>query len=268
MERYKILGHPMSKEVPPTGPNCQEILKHANVTDAKIGKTKVFMKHYHGQALDEKLLPFSSAAKLIGKFGVGFLERSRCKQVLEMKRKQDAIVKAWLDTIPKLENPFAASSAASKAEDGAAMLAAWKRREDEGKPPPEAAAKAAVDANAEAAKAHAAAAAAAKSGGAPTRDQIVEFYKEMGEEQGAGQTEDGRFCAWFHGIVTRARSEELLRNERDGTFLIRLAESRFGCVTHPYVAAVVVVVIALRVAARDRGVSWRVRTISFCDVFF
>ena len=230
MERYKILGHPMSKEVPPTGPNCDEIMQHAGVTDAKIGKTKVFMKHYHGQLLDEKLKPFASAAKLIGKFGVGFLERARCKTVIESKRMQDTVVKAWLDTIPKLNSPFATSTAASKSEDGAAMLAAWKEREESGKAAPEAAAKAAKNADEELQKNRAAAAAKSKSGGTPTRDQVIEFYKEMGDEQGAGQTEDGRFCAWFHGMLSRKHSEELLHNEQDGTFLIRLAESRFGYV--------------------------------------
>ena len=230
MERYKILGHPMSKEVASTGPNCQEILKQAGVNDAKIGKTKVFMKHNHGALLDEKLLPFASAAKLIGKFGVGFLERARCKTIIESKRMQDTVVKAWLDTIPKLGSPFATSAAAGKTEDGAAMLAAWKEREKSGRAAPAAAAKAAKDADAESKKNHDAASAKSASGAPPTRGQVIEFYKEMGDEQGAGQTEDGRFCAWFHGMLSRKRSEELLQNEQDGTFLIRLAESRFGCV--------------------------------------
>ena len=116
------------------------------------------------------------------------------------------------------------------------MLAVWKDREESGKAAPEAAAKAAKDADAEAKKAHAAASAKSKGGGPPTRDQVIEFYKEMGDEQGAGQTEDGRFCAWFHGMLSRKRSEELLQNEQDGTFLIRLAESRFGSVVPKHFA--------------------------------
>jgi myosin-3 len=225
LERYKILGHPMSKEVPSTGPSCQEILSHANVEDAKIGKTKVFMKHYHGRALDEMLKPFSSAAMLIGKFGVGFLARARCKPLIEYKRKQDTLVKAWLDTIPKLANPFTVAQDATKVEDGEVMAALWKKREEENKPPPESHAKADAAVAAEA-KRGAANASAVKTG-KPTRDQVIDFYKEMGDQQGAGQTEDGRFCAWFHGIVSRKEAESLLCSEQDGTFLIRLAESRY-----------------------------------------
>lgn len=224
MERYKILGHPMSKEVPPTGPNCQEILAHAGVSEAKIGKTKVFMKHYHGQALDEKLKPFSSAAMLIGKFGVGFLARARCRPVIEHKRKQDSIVKAWLETIPKLANPFAVTCQTGKDEDGEAMLALWKKREDEGKPPPVSIAK--TDASVAEQIKRSASRREPKTG-KPTRDQVIEFYKTMGDQQGAGQTEDGRFCAWFHGIVSRSKAEKLLASEQDGTFIIRLAESRY-----------------------------------------
>lgn len=227
MERYKILGHPMSKEVPPTGPNCQEILNHAGVGDAQIGKTKVFMKHYHGQALDEKLKPFSSAAMLIGKFGIGFLARARCRPIMEHKRKQDKIVKAWLDTVPKFSSPFLAACDAGKQEDGAAMLGVWKKREEEGKPPPASQAKAHAAVEQETQKRLSRQKTLKKGKGKPTRADVIAFYKEMGDEQGAGQTEDGRFCAWFHGIVSRVKSEELLRNEQDGTFLIRLAESRY-----------------------------------------
>mmetsp|Transcript_4923 Transcript_4923/g.12751 ORF Transcript_4923/g.12751 Transcript_4923/m.12751 type:complete len:985 (-) Transcript_4923:966-3920(-) len=227
LERYKIIGHPMSKEISATGANCKEILSHSGVNDARIGKTKVFMKHYHGHALDDKLKPFSSAATLIGKFGVGFLARARLRPVVEHKRKQDAIVKAWLDTIPKLASPFFASSEASKQEDGDAMVEIWKEREEAGKPHPESHAKANAVVAAEARRsAHERQARGRK--GKPTREQVIAFYKEMGDEQGAGQTEDGRFCAWFHGIVTRVQAEHMLKAEQDGTFLIRLAESRYG----------------------------------------
>jgi hypothetical protein len=230
LERYKILGHPMSKEVLPTGPNCEEILSHAQVKEAKIGKTKVFMKHYHGQALDEMLKPFSVAAALIGKFGIGFLDRTRCRPIIEYKRKQDKLVKAWLDTIPKLANPFAAAQDATKAEDGEVMAAVWKKREEDNVPPPEPIAKTTEHVAAENMRMSMTIQTNVKKG-KPTRDDVIAFYKEMGDEQGAGQTEDGRFCAWFHGIVSRKKSEELLQSEQDGTFLIRLAESR--CV--PYI---------------------------------
>ena len=39
---------------------------------------------------------------------------------------------------------------------------------------------------------------------------------------------DKSFQEWFHGILTRQQSEELLSDKEPGTFLVRVSESRFG----------------------------------------
>ena len=39
---------------------------------------------------------------------------------------------------------------------------------------------------------------------------------------------DDEFSRWFHGIITRRAAEVLLTNKPNGTFLIRVSESRFG----------------------------------------
>lgn len=62
----------------------------------------------------------------------------------------------------------------------------------------------------------------------PTRAQVIEFYKTKGAPQHAGKTDDGQFCPWFHGIITRTEADMMLEKEQDGTFLVRLAESRRG----------------------------------------
>ncbi|ELT98302.1 hypothetical protein CAPTEDRAFT_125580 [Capitella teleta] len=40
--------------------------------------------------------------------------------------------------------------------------------------------------------------------------------------------DSGSFADWFHGIITRIQSEELLMQTSVGHFLIRVGESRFG----------------------------------------
>ena len=38
----------------------------------------------------------------------------------------------------------------------------------------------------------------------------------------------GTLFEWFHGIITRRQAEQLLTDKPNGTFLIRVSESRFG----------------------------------------
>jgi hypothetical protein len=59
------------------------------------------------------------------------------------------------------------------------------------------------------------------------RAASVKWFKEVEKKKGNGMT-GGKFANWFHGIITRQESEELLRGRQSGTFLIRVAESRFG----------------------------------------
>ena len=42
------------------------------------------------------------------------------------------------------------------------------------------------------------------------------------------KTTSAGFAAWFHGILTRDQSESLLMPLTQGSFLVRVSESRFG----------------------------------------
>jgi myosin-3 len=48
----------------------------------------------------------------------------------------------------------------------------------------------------------------------------------MQDEQNEGGV--GGFAQWFHGVISRIESETLLNRQKEGTFLIRVSESRFG----------------------------------------
>ena len=60
------------------------------------------------------------------------------------------------------------------------------------------------------------------------RAASVKWFKEQEKDKGSGMTEDGGFASWFHGIITRQEAEALLKGQPSGTFMIRVAESRFG----------------------------------------
>jgi len=61
-----------------------------------------------------------------------------------------------------------------------------------------------------------------------SRAETVKWFKDVEVKKGAGLTDDGNFAPWFHGIISRSDAEQLLDGKESGTFLIRVAESRFG----------------------------------------
>ena len=61
------------------------------------------------------------------------------------------------------------------------------------------------------------------------RHKSVKWFKDNEQNKGVGQTE-GSAWTWFHGVISRRRSEALLMPVAEWSFLIRVSESRFGYV--------------------------------------
>jgi myosin-3 len=59
-----------------------------------------------------------------------------------------------------------------------------------------------------------------------SRAASVRWFKE--EQKDNLTSDDGGFADWFHGIISREQATDLLSGQLSGTFLIRVAESRFG----------------------------------------
>ena len=55
----------------------------------------------------------------------------------------------------------------------------------------------------------------------------MRWFKEVEMKKGAGMSGNG-FQEWFHGVITRKDAEDLLKDKAQGTFLVRVSESRFG----------------------------------------
>lgn len=56
----------------------------------------------------------------------------------------------------------------------------------------------------------------------------IRWYIYAEKPRRAGLSRDDTFTGWFHGIITRKESEERLQNQEHGTFLVRVASSRYG----------------------------------------
>ncbi|XP_069834251.1 SH2 domain-containing protein 4A isoform X2 [Dendropsophus ebraccatus] len=64
-----------------------------------------------------------------------------------------------------------------------------------------------------------------------TRENIIKWFKEEQLPLGAGLDRSGTCMApWFHGIISRLESEDLLKSQVSGSFLLRVSEKIKGYV--------------------------------------
>lgn len=62
-----MIGFPMMATPAPTPANCAVICDKAKIKDWQVGKTKVFLRYFHVDALNKTLLPFPNAASQVQK---------------------------------------------------------------------------------------------------------------------------------------------------------------------------------------------------------
>eukprot|EP00039_Didymoeca_costata_P032913 m.39865 g.39865 ORF g.39865 m.39865 type:complete len:792 (+) comp9598_c0_seq2:1962-4337(+) len=62
------------------------------------------------------------------------------------------------------------------------------------------------------------------------RGKSVAWFQANEKNKGSVTDTRGYIWSWFHGVISRNRSEELIRGTMPGTFLIRVSESRYGYV--------------------------------------
>eukprot|EP00039_Didymoeca_costata_P028435 m.21052 g.21052 ORF g.21052 m.21052 type:complete len:934 (+) comp7017_c0_seq1:165-2966(+) len=207
VHRYKVLGFPCRQDVPATAASCRQILNKAGISGFEVGKTKVFMRYFHADELNGKLEPFTAAATVLSKYCRGFTGRARYTHLVKAKREQDKQVNQFITHI-------------ERGGQGMRDVIISLCEEDDKRPA------SGPGSLLEQAPAKPAARPSKKKGMA--RAASVKWFREVEANKGSGKTDDGGFADWFHGIITRAESEELLRGQTSGTFLIRVAESRFG----------------------------------------
>jgi myosin-3 len=206
VHRYKVLGFPCRSQVAPTAQSCRQILDGAGISGFEVGKTKVFMRYFHADELNEKLHPYSEAATTLSKYCRGYTARSKYGALVAEKRAQDEAVKSFINSIERSGQGVRDVVTSLCEED------TTKHPRQFGAPPP-------VPVKQQKSK---------KKGKGMARAASVKWFKEEEATKGSGKTDDGGFADWFHGIITRIDAEALLNRQAGGTFLIRVAESRFG----------------------------------------
>jgi len=232
VDRYKVLGFSGSSDVPATVDSCKQILSLAGCEGYEVGKTKVFLRYFHQDELNGKIEPFVAAATDMNKYSRGFAARVAYAEKLAAKHAQDAIAAEFIGEAEKCMDDCTNRMAGNLEVDAA--------RPTEGvgslgytPPPPEpepVAAEPEPPAPPPAAPADdgGGGGARAKKKKKMNRAASVKWYKESEADKGAGKTDDGDFAAWFHGIISRTDAEALLEGQKNNSFLIRVAETRFG----------------------------------------
>lgn len=137
IKRFRVLGFDRGEELEYNATNCFTILQAAGISEALIGKTKVFLKHYHMDMLEARLLELAIAATMVQKWYRGYKERKRHKERLRNIAIQQQLAEQMLGDIANQSMHVATKVKAQRDEDLARVhelkrqLADEKRRQAE-----------------------------------------------------------------------------------------------------------------------------------------
>jgi len=233
VQRYKMLGFAGSSDVPASVDSCKQILALAGCEGYEVGKTKVFLRYFHQDELNGKIEPFVAAAIDINQYSRGFAARAIYAEKLAAKRAQDTAAAEFIAEAEKFMDDCANRMAgnlevdAARPTEGPGSLG-YVTPPPEPEPEPEPVAAEAEPPAPPPPPAGGGGGKRAKNKKKMNRSASVKWYQEGEAKKGAGKKEDGEFADWFHGIISRTEAEALLVGQKDNTFLIRVAETRFG----------------------------------------
>eukprot|EP00730_Choanoeca_flexa_P004848 TRINITY_DN11819_c4_g2_i1.p1 TRINITY_DN11819_c4_g2~~TRINITY_DN11819_c4_g2_i1.p1 ORF type:complete len:960 (+),score=384.84 TRINITY_DN11819_c4_g2_i1:74-2953(+) len=212
LDRFKMLGFPFGTNPPATHESCAKVLAVAGCQGWQVGKTKVFLRYFHMDELNEKFKPFPAAASVLSRAARGFIARQNVRKLKQQAAQQAKAVEDFCIMVERKLKDFNSVNAALMDEDDQRPADFWtKKAEPKQYNDP---------------KVQKLAKKAGKKGGF-NRAASVRWFKEVEMKKGSG-INNGKFENWFHGVITRKDSEALLRGKPAGTFLVRVSESRFG----------------------------------------
>ncbi|XP_022097396.1 myosin-IIIb-like isoform X2 [Acanthaster planci] len=245
VKRYKVLAR--SPRLSEDKHGCVKILKTVGLTDWHVGKTKLFLKYYHQDQLEEHMQKLGKSAVHIQKVARGFLARCRYKSRVKKAQQQKEEMNSFLlqlaklsldqqhklskvlqgdkkipksffesirkgDKVIKIEAPsIQVQQGTNKKEDKVSS-----EEEEDGDD----------DEDEEIIEDEFVRIRNNLFGKEGTRQASIHWFKAT--QSMAVRDQTGTFAKWFHGIITRRRAEELLEHQPVGAFLIRVSESRFG----------------------------------------
>lgn len=249
VERYRIIAASPTMAV--SAANCRKILQAAKLSDFQVGKTKVFLKYWHVDRLAELLEKVHQAATMLQKIARGFVQKRKFKILLAAKREQERKVAELLSRLTRGgDQLYARLKVLNRADESRpkAVLSAAPEPAVSPKRAPQIPAPSDINAAPPEPKlngdsdedeeddvfdedgdrfvAPSRNARFRKFGKEGTKNASVRWFKETQAQQ--IMSPSGALHDWFHGIITRRQAEQLLTNKPNGTFIIRVSESRFG----------------------------------------
>lgn len=213
-ERFGPLAISYGLPLTPTEAGCRAIMEQTGLTDWQVGKTKIFLRYYHADNLTELQRPVQNAATTLQKSLRGHIARKHVGRLQAAKTEQQKKVDSFASSMERNGSAVCDVFAACCEEDDKRPRDFWEPKQAsepkvalyEGEVP---------------------APSGKKKRGVGRRQSVkwVEEQKDKGECNGDGV---GGFAEWFAGVMSRGDSENILKNEPVGTFLIRVSETRFG----------------------------------------
>ncbi|CAD5118123.1 DgyrCDS6862 [Dimorphilus gyrociliatus] len=104
IDLYKIIAFNLTSKVEPTGSNCLKILKATNLHQFEIGKTKVFLKHYHTELLVRKLDDIGWKIVRVQKQARSYLAKKRFKWLVVKAKAEQVELKAFCKSVANISN--------------------------------------------------------------------------------------------------------------------------------------------------------------------
>ncbi|XP_041373643.1 myosin-IIIb-like [Gigantopelta aegis] len=246
VQKYKVIM--CQSKLQGTCENCIKILRASKLTGWHVGKTKVFLKYWHIEQLSDILTQMGTSAIHLQRVVRGFLARRRCKRLREKARLQAVEVEKLINMVAELGSMSGTFQSRLVEED--------KKRHPKDKmksgpsppvpehPPPRSPAPDYLKPTKTTSSCGTQVEGDSdddiieddfqpilsnknKFGQPGTRQATAVWFKET-QTNHVIDEHSGKFASWFHGIITRRQSEELLKQKIVGCYLIRVSESRFG----------------------------------------
>ncbi|GAB1604939.1 myosin-IIIb-like [Argonauta hians] len=215
VNKYNILVVDLT--LPNTRESCVKILRKCNIGGHQVGKSRVFLKYVHIEQLDKEMASIHAAATHVQRVSRGFLARKKYKNLREQKRLYEEELKNFSESVTshgdRVYHVVEASNKYNK-YDKKDNPERYIETENIPSPKSETTAKDIMELKSSEHK-----------NNASSLKLVDWFVKTQVDEV---KNSSGDFALWFHGIISRRKSEELLENCCLGAFLVRVSESRFG----------------------------------------
>lgn len=228
---FRVLVYEFTdKKVKPSNPACTAIMNYAvshyvppkqgaknevrDLSGWQVGKTKVFLRYWHYDILSSMVNTYTVRATTLQKYVRRFLARKKYVPILRNIRVQEKEAASFLFDMVNQIKRLRTCLETLQDEDNRRGLDGLEQAADK---KPEAELKFdKLDNKAQ-----------LKEKG-KLRRAVLKWWIKYERVKGVHTDDNGKIQPWFHGLISRADSEEFLASSALGTYLIRISERYNG----------------------------------------